>query len=145
LRRIQDPSLSQYAIDNLGRGVPTNAPHYRRIITLRDRWLGDQGGGTENAARLVAQHGLQQDGELVELVLALTDAPGETLLAALQSGDERLRDAALLALIQSRHPLSDHPRGAIIRELTRLSGEASPSSLRTLARNAMGSIRRSAR
>ena len=145
LRRVQDPSLSQYAIDNLGRGVPTNAPHYQRIIALRDRWLRDLGGGTEGAAQLVAQHGLQQDGELVELVLALTDAPGETLLVALQSGDDRLRDAALLALIQSRHPLSDHPRRGIIRELTMLSSESSPNSLRSLARNAMQAVRRPAR
>ncbi len=128
LQRIRDPSLSQYAIENLGHGVPENAPHYQRIIALRDRWLRNLGGSAAGAAQVVADHGLQQDGELVELVLALTNAPGETLLAAVQSRDERLRDAALLALIQNRYPLNDRPRRAIVRELTQLSGGNSPST-----------------
>lgn len=142
LQRMRDPSLSQYAIDHLGRDVPENAPHYQRIIALRDRWLRNLGGSAESAAQVVAEHGLQQDGELVELVLALTDAPGETLLAAVQSRDQRLRDAALLALIQNRFPLNDRPRRAIVRELTQLDHASSPATLRLLAQSALQAVRR---
>ncbi len=143
LQSLRDPSLNQYAIDNLGRGVPETAPHYRRIIALRDRWLGKSGVEKQTVSQLVAQHGLQQDGEFVELVLALTDAPAETLLAALQTSDPKLRDAALLALIQSRHALNEHPRRAIIGELIKLAGDPSLGANQALARSALQSVRRS--
>lgn len=142
LQSLRDPSLNQYAIDNLGRGVPETAPHYRRIVALRDRWLGGTPGvEKQTVSQLVAQHGLQQDGEFVELVLALTDAPAETVLAALQTPDPKLRDAALLALIQSHYPLHEHPRRAIIRELTRLAGDPSLGTRQALARSALQSVR----
>jgi hypothetical protein len=34
LRENPDPELLKYAIDHIGRGVPSSAPHYRRLRTL---------------------------------------------------------------------------------------------------------------
>jgi hypothetical protein len=143
LHAIRDPSLNQYAIDNLGRDVPATAPHYQRLIALRDRWLGQAVAEKQSISQLVARHGLEQDGEFVELVLALTDAPAETILASLQTTDVKLRGAALLALIQSRYPLSEHPRRAIVRELLKLTSDNSAGSHQSLARSALQSVRQS--
>ena len=96
LRQSRDSSLAQYAIDHLGRGVPQDAPHYRRLMALRERWLGPSNDVSEPVASLVARQTMADDGELLELVLALTDAPADTLVAALESGDVRLSNAALI-------------------------------------------------
>ncbi len=121
-------------------------PHRRRIIggSWRSAIVGSaiRRGSQESAAAIVARHGLQENGELVELVLALTDAPAETILVALQSPDSQLRDAALLALMQSRYALSEHPRRKIMFELTKLSSKAFPASVQSMARNAMQAVRR---
>ncbi|HEX5446783.1 MAG TPA: hypothetical protein VFW87_23395 [Pirellulales bacterium] len=38
LRKNRDPELLQYALDNLGEGVPDTAPHAERLRTLLDQW-----------------------------------------------------------------------------------------------------------
>ena len=39
LRIADSPAMTKYAIDNIGQGVSESAPHYRRIVSLRDRFL----------------------------------------------------------------------------------------------------------
>ena len=40
LRDNHDPAMLSYALDHLGEGVPSNAPHYGRLQTLFDNWRG---------------------------------------------------------------------------------------------------------
>lgn len=50
LRDNHDPAMLSYALDHLGEGVPSNAPHYDRLQTLFDNWRG----AAPNALRPVA-------------------------------------------------------------------------------------------
>ena len=99
LQNANDPSLREYAINNIGVGVPEDAPHFHRLKALRKNWLGGPA-MPPNVALIVDRLESRQEGELMELMLALSDAPSDTVVAALRSGDEYLGAAAVLAIIQ---------------------------------------------
>ena len=141
LRGVTDPSLSQYAIENIGRDVPEDAPHFRRILAFRRRWLGRTNEVPEAVAAVVAQQTLRDDGQLLELVLALSDAPIDTLIAALESGDQRLCCAAMIALTQSHSTLPNIQQSRLVGALSRLSNSFETQQEKALVKEAISSVR----
>lgn len=139
LRQSHDPSLTEYAIDQVGRDVPEDAPHFRRLMALRQRWLGQASEMSDQVASLVTRQTLNHDGELLELVLALTDAPADTLLAALESGDTRLCNAALIALTRGSSASHTHQR-RLTSVIQGLIDRPADSQQRSLAREALTAI-----
>jgi hypothetical protein len=125
LRAANNPSLTQYAIDHIGEGVPRDAPHYQKLVVLRDQWLGNGSKfhGRELTEMLVSR-GLQGEGETFELAMSLADSPSDNLLVALESSDEDLCVPALVALIQRCTKLT-------LREKTRASRVLASKDLTT--------------
>ena len=141
LRGASDPSMRQYAVDNIGRGVPDDAPHFHRIMALRRRWLGNTNEVPEVVVAIVAQQTLQDDGQLVELVLALQDSPVDTLMAALDSDDPTLCNAAMIALTQGRSRMPAHHRTKLIAALTRIAQNPANQQQASLVEEAMTTVR----
>jgi hypothetical protein len=140
LRASSDPSLRQYAVEHLGAGVPEDAPHYNRILALRNSWL-DAPGMPANVAQIVERLESRQEGELMELMLALSEAPSDTLIAALRSGDEYLAAAASLAIVQSPNSWDSQQRGQLRAALVQLRMQAANPQVRTLANDAANVVR----
>ena len=140
LRESGDPTWKQFAVDHLGEGVPHNAPHFRRIIALRDRWLGGSASSMAAASRLVDSAGVAESGQVMELALALGDAPAETLLVYLEGDDSILQSAAMVALVQNPTAYPPRVRGRLLLVLNRLANTAADKSTRVLARRAVKSL-----
>jgi hypothetical protein len=132
LRTANDPSLLQYAINNVGVGVPEDAPHYHRLVALRKNWLGAPQ-MPANVATVVDRLESRQEGELMELMLALSDAPSDTVVAALRSGDEYLGAAAVLAIIQGPHIWDVQQRGQLRAAVMHFQTTTDNAQIRSLA------------
>jgi hypothetical protein len=131
LRSANDPSLRQYAIDHIGVGVPEEAPHFHRLLALRKNWLGAPS-MSPNVALVVDRLESRQEGELMELMLALSDAPSDTVVAALRSGDEYLAAAATLAIIQGPHVWDTQQRGQLRAAVMHFQSTARNPQIRSL-------------
>jgi hypothetical protein len=73
LSENKDPELLKYAIDNIGRGVPTNAPHRGRLRSLLTRLRGGPPSSSPNVTWVAAQlesHDRQQIVTAAETVAA---------------------------------------------------------------------------
>jgi hypothetical protein len=141
LRNLDDPSLRQYAIDNIGAGVSPDAPMYHCLVSLRKNWLGAPS-MPKNVTVLVERLEARQEGELMELMLALTDAPSDTIIAALRSGDEHLAAAATLAIIQGPHSWDQQQRGRLRAALMYLQDTVSQPQIRSLTAEAQRALSR---
>jgi hypothetical protein len=141
LQSANDPSLRQYAIDHLGVGVPETAPHFERLAALRKNWLGASAMPATVAA-VVDRLESRQDGELMELMLALSDAPSDTVIAALRSGDEYLGAAAALAILQGPHAWDAQQRGQVRAAVMHLRSTAVNPQIRSLAVDAQHALAR---
>ena len=141
LRGLSDSSFSQYAMENIGRNVPEDAPHFRRILAFRRRWLGQTNQVPEAVAAVVAEQTMRDDGQLLELVLALSEAPTDTLIAALESGDQRLCCAAMIALTRSRAKLPNLQQSRLVGTLSRLSHSVETPQEKALVKEAISSVR----
>ena len=118
LRQTRDPSLADYAARHIGDGVSSSAPHYRRIIALRDRYIG--GGSVvipNRVAEMIRERGLSGNGETLELALSLSESPVTTLNAALRSADEDLALPATVALMQRASQLKRTDKRMALRTL----------------------------
>ncbi|MCA9218910.1 MAG: hypothetical protein KDA71_01210, partial [Planctomycetales bacterium] len=135
LRLSSDPSLRDYALANVGMGVPESAPHYHRLQALRKNWLGAND-MPQPVSALVERIGMSGEGELLELTLALTDAPAETLAAALRSHDDYLASAAILAIIQGERIRDPQQQSTLRRALAYFCQNTTKRSLRSLADDA---------
>ncbi len=79
----------------------------------------------------------------MELMLALSDAPSDTVIAALRSGDEYLGAAAVLAILQGS-PIWDTPqRGQLRTAVMHFQTTVSNPQIRTLAGDAQRALTRS--
>lgn len=141
LRVADSPAMTQYAIDNIGEGVSENAPHFRRIISLRDRFLTAMQSLPHKIAELFLRRGLRGDGEAMEIALSLADGPNETIIVALESNDEDLLIPALIAFLQKHPHFSYHE---ILRAGRQLGPERQFSSddVKKLATEAAAIIQR---
>ncbi|MCP4190987.1 MAG: hypothetical protein GY768_10210 [Planctomycetaceae bacterium] len=140
LRGVSDSSLSEYAMENIGRDIPEDAPHYRRILAFRRRWLGQTNQVPEAVAAVVAEQTMRDDGQLLELVLALSEAPVDTLIAALESGDQRLCCAAMIALTRNRTKLPNLQQSRLVGALSRLSHSVETQQEKALVKEAISSV-----
>jgi hypothetical protein len=141
LRTASDPSLRQYAIDNIGAGVPEDAPHYARLVALRKNWL-DAPAMPANVAVIVERLEDRQEGELMELMLSLSGAPSDTLVAALRSGDEYLAAAATLAIIQGPKVWDSQQQGQLRAALMHFHTVTANAQIRALIGDAINTLHR---
>ena len=132
LRKVNDPSMTQYAINNIGVGVSEDAPHFNRLAALRKNWLGAPS-MPPNVEAIVTRLESRQEGELMELMLALSDAPSDTIVAALRSGDEYLGAAATLAVLQSSGRWDAQQSGQLRAAVLYLRANAKNPQIRQLA------------
>jgi hypothetical protein len=136
LRQSQDPSWRQYALDHVGLGVSERAPHFQRLMAMRKSWL--QGPAMPPQVAMVLEemnHGPQ--GELMELMLALSDAPSDTVIYAIQSHDDFLATAAVLGIMQGQPAWPQEQRRRIAAALRGLHRETKNQTLRKLAADAI--------
>jgi hypothetical protein len=132
LNSAMDPSLTRYAIDHIGDGVPQHAPHYRRLVILRDQWLRQLQEPSQRLTEMLVARGLDGKGETLELAMSFVDAPSENLLVALESSDEDLCIPALVALIQRRAKLSPREKYRAARILHSKDVDNASDDLRRL-------------
>lgn len=141
IKRAGDPALRQYAIDNIGRGVSPNAPHYERIMALKNRWLGNAP-MPKSVETYVGRVESRAQGELMELMLALSKSTSDTVIASIDSGDDFLAAAATLSVIQGRSDWSREQKRQVLTAVNRLAVQARREQLRELAREAQRTLRR---
>jgi hypothetical protein len=109
--------LAGYAARHIGEGVSTSAPHFSRIIALRDRYIGNVEVIPSKVSEMLSERGLAGDGETFELALGLAESPVQTLAAALRSTDEELALPATIALLQRLPQLSKTEKSQALRAL----------------------------
>jgi hypothetical protein len=80
----EDPTHAKYAIENVGRNISWNAPHYRAIQTLGQRWRIMYGEDSQQIA-----DGRQQRQPSPPRPSPLTNAPGSRQLGASGPEDQR--------------------------------------------------------
>ena len=141
LRIADSPAMTQYAIDNIGQGVSENAPHYRRIISLRDRFLSKMQSLPQKISDLFVRRGLNGNGETLEIALSLADGPNETIIVALESNDEDLLIPALIAFLQKQSKFSYHEMMRAGRQLSQKKNSSS-DEVRKLAEEAANLVQR---
>ncbi len=140
LRAATDPSMRDFAIQNIGVGVSESAPHYQRLLAFRKHWL--QAPETPpQVAAIIQRLEVRQEGELMELMLALSDAPSDTVVASLNSGDEYLAAAATLAIIQGGQVWTPEQRGQLRSAVIQFRSFTSNAQLRSLAQDAEQRLR----
>jgi hypothetical protein len=98
MNNTSDPVMISYALDNIGRGVPKDAPHAARVFALRQRWL-TRVIKQDNMIRADLQaRDLPADRPTVQLVRKLTLGSDDEVLEALCDADVRNRLAAVVAM-----------------------------------------------
>lgn len=122
LRAADDPLLTEYAVQHIGRNVSPGAPHHARIIAFRDYWLNHVKGLPDRTAQMLEKRGLEGNGEILELAMSLTHAPIAELLAAVESPDPDLSIPAMIALLQRANKFSASERARAQRSLVRKAG-----------------------
>lgn len=117
LRNSDDPSLAGFAARHIGEGVSSSAPHYGRIVALRDRYVGNVQVIPSRVSAMLSERGLAGDGETFELALGLAESPVQTLAAALRSADEDLAIPATIALLQRMPRMTKMEKSQALRTL----------------------------
>lgn len=140
LHLAKDPALRAYALEHIGVGVSEKAPHFQRLVAMRKSWLKGPAMPPQVVAMLEEMQS-GQNGEMMELMLAISDAPSDTAIAALESGDNYLASAAALAALQGRTNWPPAQRKRVGYALHRLASTTSDAQLRTLAQEAHAAMR----
>ena len=117
LRNTNNTALLRYAIDNIGRDVPADAPHLARLKKLRDQLMGQ---------RRIAL-ALKVEGADVELTARLTaaldrlaDKPADELLRAMEQPAWVTQLAALITVLDRHAQFSDRERPSLSRAAVRM-------------------------
>ena len=139
LQKTQDRSLRQYAIDKVGQDVPVTAPHFSRLQALKKHWLTSPK-VPERVATYVQRMETRAEGELMELMLALSDSDVNIIAAALRSGDDYLAGAATLALIQGGREWNVEQRAKLRAAINDCLQNTDNKQLRGLAADANRTI-----
>ncbi|MEZ6115683.1 MAG: hypothetical protein R3C28_03800 [Pirellulaceae bacterium] len=105
LQQGNQGSSVRYAREHIGEGVPQSAPHYHRILVLRDRWLDNLRQMPDKIASVLEQQGMEGNGAAFELALSLAESPASTMIVALGSTDDQLRTPAMIALLERHRTL----------------------------------------
>lgn len=137
----KDPTLRAYALEHIGVGVSEKAPHFQRLVAMRKSWLNGPGMPPQ-VVKVLEQMESGQDGELMELMLAISDAPSDTAIAAIDSGDNYLASAAALAALQGRANWPPEQRKRVGYALHRLASTTADAQLRSLAQEAHAALQR---
>jgi hypothetical protein len=98
LRETDDPAMIAYALENIGRGVPDNAPHADRLRGRKQRWTAEFLRRRETIQANLQALGLPEDDLLVEKVRQLSVAEDAEVEQALRDPDLRVRLASAVAL-----------------------------------------------
>jgi hypothetical protein len=117
-QRSSDRAMIQYALDNIGRGVPDDAPHAYRLKQLRQMLWQRYVGERENVRHALVMRGLPDSEDFVNQVQQLSKAPTAVLAKQLDGADVQRRVATTVAIsLQPVGDLSDQQRTALARRL----------------------------
>jgi hypothetical protein len=84
LGQTHDPSMIQYALDNLGQGVKETDPHAKRVLALRDQLQNKYVNSMTKLRQQMAKHGLPTDDGFLLRYRQLNGASSEQLIEVLQ-------------------------------------------------------------
>lgn len=98
LSDCDDPAMIYYAVENLGRDLPKNAPYAKRVRSLHDKWAQIFFSREDALKDVLASRGIEPSDELIDQLHSLTDAESFALLEAMSSPNEHRRLAAVLVV-----------------------------------------------
>lgn len=138
-----DRNMLAYAIENIGWDVAPDAPHYNRIMQVRERIIIRSRGETEGMQRVLANEGLPSDLEMAQAVIANKNAPPDQLAANLNSDDVVARQAVSVALtVYPTKRMATFDRLRLGHQLTERLAEGDEFAGRAMVVLAAGSRRR---
>ncbi|MDP6442435.1 MAG: outer membrane protein assembly factor BamD [Pirellulaceae bacterium] len=98
LKQCDDPAMIRYALENIGRGVPVEAPHYLRIESLQARLRDHFTEQDKRFQRILTERRTPVSAEMLGRLNRLGNGKYADLLASLDDPDERARITALIAV-----------------------------------------------
>jgi len=138
LRNTNDAALIRYAVENIGRGIPTNANHYYVLRKLVAKWGGERD-RLRTELNSIAATGLKVDDKLLDEYRKLRrDSLDKLYARAGDSSDRELRMLALLLITQriSSRSFREHPRVVTANRMISLL-EDSDKTVRAVAKAAL--------
>lgn len=132
LAKTEDPRLIEYAIANIGRGVPGNAPFADRLKAFRDELIRGRGKVTVDSE--LARHGLAPTPKLTEQVDHLLGLPPQKLIRMVSSKDPRRAAAARVAITLRCQALAPDVQLSVAQQLTQSLSTADPANVPSLER-----------
>jgi hypothetical protein len=112
-----DQGLIRYAVDNIGRGVPENAPHLARLRALRDALIRKHLDRAEALRHDLAALGMTASEEFTQQVIRYAQARPTELAQALASPQSEERLAAALAANRLDQELTTGQRSYLAAQL----------------------------
>jgi tetratricopeptide (TPR) repeat protein len=112
-----DYQMIRYAVENIGRGVPTNAPHLARLQSLREALRRQHLDRPDLLRQELASQGVAASNEIVHAVTGYAQAPHEKLAAGVHSADPRERLAAVAATSRLTRAITDGQRSHLAAQL----------------------------
>jgi hypothetical protein len=98
MAQTSDPAMIRYALDNIGRGVPDDAPHADRVRAVRRQLAATQARRKETIRSDLSTRSMPTDQRMVDQVSQFDRSSEAALGAAICDPDARTRMAAVLAL-----------------------------------------------
>lgn len=132
LAQTDDPQLIQYAVDNIGRGVPKSAPYADRLRAFRDELM--QGTGSASIRSELARHGISPTKQVVETTRKIYELSPEKLMRVISGRDSRRAAAARVAVTLRRNSLPSNFQLQVAQELTEQLAAASPAEASSIQR-----------
>ena len=99
LSEADDPQLAAYAIENMGVGIPTRAPHRARIMALRRKLDRRFGLSRDRIRQFLAEEGITSPNAYLRYIERLAEGNHAPLCDSMASVDPREREAALLSVL----------------------------------------------
>ncbi len=117
LAQSNDYQIIRYAVDNIGRDVPRNAPHLARLETLRNALRRQHLDRAELVRQEFAEQGVPVTDHLVQTVLHYSDAAPDVLTEGIHAADSETRLAAISATSRLGRPLTPGQRSHLAGQL----------------------------
>ncbi|MBW3596176.1 MAG: hypothetical protein KY475_02755 [Planctomycetes bacterium] len=112
-----DYQIIRYAVENIGRGVPENAPHYSRLMSLRKALRRYHTERPELLRQELMSQGIPATDEMVRAFERFSQSTPDVLIAGIHAGDPTERLAAVAATSRLARPLSDGQRSHVAAQL----------------------------
>ncbi|MEZ6114278.1 MAG: tetratricopeptide repeat protein [Pirellulaceae bacterium] len=127
LARTSDRAMLRYALENIGRDVPSNQPHAKRINSFREQLRAQYDASDSLLRERLAEQGLPARDELLMHLRQLESQSWAAWRIAFESGDpERMLAAAMHVAIGNIASLSITERMQLADQLTQRLATAEP-------------------